>query len=136
MSAQMIFITLPVADLAKSKAFFAGLGFAFNPQYESDGGACMVVSENILVMLATHEQFKRFSPLPIADATKVKEALFTITRESRAAVDETVAQAVKAGATTFEEPEDHGFMYASSFIDLDGHGWNLIWLNPAGAPKT
>lgn len=97
---QMIFVNLPVKDLDKSKAFFAALGFSFNPQFTDDTAACMVVSDTIFVMLLTHEKFKSFSPKPIADTSQALQVLLTLSRESREAVDTMVAAALAAGGTT------------------------------------
>jgi predicted lactoylglutathione lyase len=91
----------------------------------------MVVSDDIYVMLLTHAKFEEFAPHPICDATKATEVLLCLSCDSRAQVDEVVAKAVAAGARTFEDPQDHGFMYAHSFLDPDGHGWNWVWMDPA-----
>lgn len=115
---QMIFVNLPVKDLKKSMAFFGALGFSFNPQFTDDTAACMVVSDTIFVMLLTYEKFKSFSPKPIADTSQALQVLLTLSRESREAVDTMVAAALAAGGTTTDEPQDHGFMYDHSFLDL------------------
>ncbi len=128
---QMIFVNLPVKDLDKSKAFFAALGFSFNPQFTDDTAACMVVSDTIFVMLLTHEKFKSFSPKPIADTSQALQVLLTLSRESREAVDTIVAAALAAGGTSTDEPQDHGFMYDHSFLDLDGHAWGVMWMDPS-----
>ncbi|MFC5396286.1 VOC family protein [Bosea vestrisii] len=128
---QMIFVNLPVKDLDKSKAFFAALGFSFNPQFTDDTAACMVVSDTIFVMLLTHEKFRSFSPKPIADTSQALQVLLTLSRESREAVDTIVAAALAAGGTSTDEPQDHGFMYDHSFLDLDGHAWGVMWMDPS-----
>ena len=109
-----IFVNLPVNDLTKSMEFFAKLGFNFNPQFTDETAACMIVSEEILVMLLTHEKFKLFTPKDICDARKSTEVLVCLSLESRDQVDAMVHKTVAAGGTTYNEPEDHGFMY--------GHG--------------
>lgn len=126
---QMIFVNLPVKDLEKSMAFFEALGFSFNPQFTDDTAACMVISDTIFAMLLTHEKFASFSPKPIADTSQSLEVLTALSRDSREAVDEIVAAALAAGGTTFSEPKDYGFMYAHGFQDLDGHVWEVMWMD-------
>jgi predicted lactoylglutathione lyase len=128
---QMIFVNLPVKDLPKSIAFFEALGFAFNPQFTDETAACMVVSDTIFVMLLTHEKFAGFSPKPIADTSRSLQVLITLSRDSREAVDTIVAAALAAGGTICGEPTDHGCMYDHGFLDLDGHGWGVMWMDPA-----
>lgn len=127
---RQMFLNLPVADLPKSKAFFAALGFAFNPQFTGDDAACMVIEEgSIYAMLLTHAQFEKYSPLPIADARRTKEVLITLSCVSRAEVDALVAKALAGGGTTPDAAKDHGFMYDHGFQDLDGHAWGLMWMS-------
>jgi predicted lactoylglutathione lyase len=130
-----IFLNLPVHDAAKSKAFFEALGFAPNPQFSGEGGACIVINEAIYVMLASHEQFLHFAPKGICDTTVANEVLLTLQCESREEVDTLVRKAVSAGGKAHEEAQDHGFMYDHGFLDLDGHAWGVFWMNPA-APAT
>ena len=130
---QMIFVNLPVRDLAKSMAFFEALGFSFNPQFSDETGACMVISDTIFAMLLTHAKFAGFSPKPIADTDKTTEMLIALSRDDRAAVDAIVKAALAAGGSTFNEPQDHGFMYGHAFRDLDGHVWEVFWMDPAAA---
>lgn len=130
---QMIFVNLPVKDLAKSMAFFEALGFSFNPQFSDETGACMVISDTIFAMLLTHAKFAGFSPKPIADTDKTTEMLIALSRDDRAAVDAIVKAALAAGGSTFNEPQDHGFMYGHAFRDLDGHVWEVFWMDPAAA---
>ncbi len=130
---QMIFVNLPVKDLAKSMDFFKALGFSFNPQFSDETGACMVISDTIFAMLLTHEKFAGFSPKPIADTQKTTEVLIALSRDDRAAVDAIVTAALAAGGSTFSEPQDHGFMYGRAFRDLDGHVWETFWMDPAAA---
>ncbi|HYI91519.1 MAG TPA: VOC family protein [Beijerinckiaceae bacterium] len=133
--ARQIFVNLPVKDLDRSVAFFTRLGFTFNPDFTDETATCMVVSDDIFVMLLTEAKFKTFTPKAIADATRSTEVLVCLSCESRAEVDETVRKAVAAGGTTYNEPQDHGFMYAHGFQDLDGHIWELIAMQP-GAAKS
>jgi len=129
-----IFINLAVDDVSRSMAFFKALGYSHNPDFSGDGVACIVISEEIYVMVSTHAKFREFAPKDICDTSKCNEALLTLSCESRQAVDDMVAKAVAAGATTFEKPTDYGFMYSHSFIDLDGHGWGLFHMS-AMPPK-
>jgi hypothetical protein len=115
-----------VGDLQKSIEFFTKLGFTFNPQFTDETATCMVVSDEISVMLLTHEKFKQFTPKSICDTTKATEVLLCLTLDSREAVDEMVRNALAAGGTTYNEPQDHGFMYGHGFQDLDGHIWELV----------
>jgi uncharacterized protein len=116
-----IFVNLPVKDLRESMGFFDKLGFTFNPQFTDETAACMVISDSIYAMLLTHAKFKEFTPKAICDATKSTEVLVCLSCESRAQVDDNVRKAVAAGGSTYNEPQDHGFMYAHGFQDLDGH---------------
>jgi uncharacterized protein len=129
-----IFVNLPVKDLNRAKDFFANLGFGFNGQFTDETAACMVVSDEIYVMLLTHDKFKQFTPKEICDATKSSEALICLSCESRAKVDEQVRKAVAAGGTTYAAAKDYGFMYGHGFQDLDGHIWELMWMDPNAAP--
>jgi hypothetical protein len=123
---RQIFLNLPVADLEKSIAFFKALGFSRNPQFSDDTAACIVVSDDIFVMLGTHAKFKEFTPKEICDTSKAVEVLISLSCSSREEVDALVAKALAAGGSTYDMPEDFGFMYTHSFIDLDGHGWGLL----------
>ncbi len=128
---QMIFLNLPVKDLLRSMAFFQALGFSFNPQFTDDTAACMVISDTIFAMLLTHAKFESFSPKPIADTNESIEVLTCLSRESRTDVDAIVKAAVAAGGSTYNAPQDHGFMYGHGFRDLDGHIWEVMWMDPA-----
>jgi uncharacterized protein len=108
--------------------FFTKLDFKFNPQFTDETAACMLVGEDIFVMLLTQDKFKTFTPKPICDATKSTEVLVCLSSESREKVDEMVRKAVAAGGTTYNEPQDHGFMYGHGFQDLDGHIWELFYM--------
>ena len=126
---KQIFLNLPVADLPKSKAFFKALGYSFNPQFCDDTAACVVISDTISVMLATHDKFRQFTPKAICDTSKAVEVLISLSCESRQEVDDLVAKAIAAGGTTYDKAEDFGFMYTHSFVDPDGHGWGLLHLS-------
>lgn len=126
-----IFVNLPVNNLKQSVDFFTKLGFNFNPQFTDETATCMIVSEDIYVMLLTYDKFKSFTPKPICDATKSTEVLLCLSSESREAVDDMVGKAVAAGGTTYSESQDHGFMYAHGFQDLDGHIWEVMYMEPS-----
>jgi uncharacterized protein len=131
----MIFVNLPVKDLNASIKFYSAIGFRVNPHFTDETAACMVLSDEIHVMLLTESKFKEFTPKPICDATRSTEVLNALSCENRARVDELVSQAVGAGATTFTEPKDYGFMYQHGFQDLDGHIWELIYMDPSAIPQ-
>jgi uncharacterized protein len=126
-----IFVNLPVRDLKKSMDFFAKLGFTFNAQFTDETAACMTISEGIFVMLLTENKFKTFTPKQICDANKSTEVLLCLSSASRDEINELVRKAVAAGGTTYKKPEDHGFMYGHGFQDLDGHIWELAFMEPS-----
>ena len=126
-----IFVNLPVRDLNKSVEFFTKLGYQFNAQFTDETATCMIVGEHIFVMLLIHDKFKTFTPKAICDATKSTEVLVCLSAESRAKVNEMVGKAVAAGGTTYNKPQDHGFMYGHGFQDLDGHIWEFIYMEPS-----
>ena len=128
---KQIYINLPVRDLAASTAFFKRLGFDFNPQFSNDQAACMVIGENIYAMLLVHDFFKNFTGKPISDANQTTEVLICISCDSRKQVDELVAKAVAAGGRSPRKPQDHGFMYTHGFEDIDGHIWELTYMDPS-----
>lgn len=132
--ARKIFVNLPIKDMERSRAFFSALGFSFNPQFSNEQGACMVISEDIYAMLLVESFFQTFTKKPIADAKKSTEVLVCLSCDSRAEVDALVKKALAAGGTAPNAPQDHGFMYAHGFEDLDGHVWELVWMDPAAAP--
>jgi uncharacterized protein len=129
--ATKIFVNLPVTSLSQSVEFFTKLGFTFNSEFTDETTTCMIVSEDIFVMLLTHDRFKTFTPKEICDATKSTEVLVCLSSDSREAVDDTVKRAIAAGGTTYSEPQDHGFMYGHGFQDLDGHIWELVYMEPS-----
>jgi predicted lactoylglutathione lyase len=131
----MLFVTLPVADVERSKAFFAKLGFSFNPAFADETSACMLVGEQAFVMLGTREKVAELSKLPIADPTTHALALYCFSVSSRDEVDAVSAAALAAGGTEADDAEDHGFMYTRSFFDLDGHGWQVMWMDPAAVEQ-
>ena len=133
--ATKIFVNLPVQDLQRSIQFFTALGFSFNAQFTDETATCMIVGDDIFVMLLTHEKFKAFTPKAICDATKSTEVLVGLSADSREQVDAMVRKAVAAGGSTYNEPQDHGFMYGHGFQDLDGHIWELIFMEPSAVEQ-
>ena len=131
-----IFVNLPVKDLKRSMEFFTKLGYKFNPQFTDETAACMIVSDDIYVMLLTHPKFKEFTPKAICDATKSTEVLVCLSCESRDSVNDMVRNAVAAGGTTYAQSKDYGFMYQHGFQDLDNHMWELIYMEPNGIAKN
>ena len=131
-----IFVNLPVKNLDQSVELFTRLGFKFNAQFTDQTATCMIVAEDIFVMLLTEAKFKTFTPKEICDAKKSTEVLVCLSCDSRAQVDELVRKAVAAGGTTYNEPQDHGFMYGHGFQDLDGHIWELIYMEPSAVPPN
>ena len=131
-----IFVNLPVRNLKQSIDFFTQLGFQFNSQFTDETATCMIVSENIFVMLLTHEKFRTFTPNAICDATQSTEVLTCLSVERREKVDEMVRDAIAAGGKTYNEPQDHGFMYAHGFQDLDGHIWELVYMEPSATDQA
>jgi uncharacterized protein len=131
---RQIFVNLPIKDMQRSQAFFKALGLSFNKQFTNEQGACLEIAENIYAMLLVEPFFQGFTKLPITDARKSTEVLIALSCDSRAEVDALVAQAVAAGATTPNAPTDHGFMYQHGFADLDGHQWEVFWMDASAAP--
>ncbi|HZH03871.1 MAG TPA: VOC family protein [Myxococcaceae bacterium] len=126
-----IFVNLAVQDLKKSMAFFAALGFEFNLKFTDDKAACMIISEEAFVMLLTQPFFKTFTQRELCDTSRHTEGLFALSCNSRAEVDEMVQKAIAAGGKHAQKPQDHGFMYAWSFYDLDDHHWEVLWMDPS-----
>ncbi|MCC6462791.1 MAG: VOC family protein [Saprospiraceae bacterium] len=130
-----VFINLPVKNLAQTNAFFTALGFSFNPQFSDEKATCMLINELAFAMLLSEPFFKGFTPKAIADATQTTEVLIALSTDSRDAVDEMVQQAIAAGGSEARPAEDLGFMYHRAFNDLDGHIWEVTWMDPAGMPQ-
>lgn len=133
--ATRIFLNLPVKNLKNSIQFFTQLGFSFNPQFTDESASCMVISEHIFAMLLTEARFSEFTKKPIADATKTTEVLIALDAENREVIDEMVRKAAAAGGTIYADPQDHGWMYAHSFADLDGHQWELVYMDESAVPQ-
>lgn len=133
--ATRIFVNLPVADLEKSKKFFEALGFTINPQFSDETGACVVFSEDIYAMILTHDKFKSFTKKGIADATKTAEEITALSVDSKEEVDQMIEKAVAAGGKETRK-DDYGFMYGKAFEDLDGHIWEVFWMDITKAPPS
>lgn len=131
-----LFVNLPVRDLKRSVEFFTRLGFSFNPHFTDETATCMIVSEEAYVMLLVEGRFKDFTRRQICDTRTHTEGLFALSTGSRAEVDALVKAAIAAGGTHAMEPIDHGFMYGWSFYDLDGHHWEVFYMDPAAIPPT
>lgn len=123
---QQIFVNLPIENMARSQTFFKALGYAFNPEFTNDQGACLVVGDNLFVMLLVKDFYATFTTKTIADARTTSEVLVCFSCDSREEVDTLVAKAVAAGATTPRPVQDLGFMYSHGFDDLDGHTWEFV----------
>nr|WP_315212155.1 VOC family protein [uncultured Flavobacterium sp.] len=133
--ASKIFINLAVKDLKKSIDFFTKLGFSFNPQFTDEQATCMIVADNIFAMLVIEQRFKDFTKKEICNAHKNTEVLIAIDTDSREKVDEMVKTAVDAGGSIYMEPQDHGWMYGHSFADLDGHQWEIMYMDENAIPQ-
>ncbi|MGW5732860.1 MULTISPECIES: VOC family protein [Streptomyces] len=127
---QMIFVNLAVNDVDSSKKFFTELGYTINPQFSTDDCASVVISDTIVAMLLSKPRYKDFTTKEIADSTTTSETLICLSAESREKVDELVDKALAAGGTA-GKTQDYGMMYGRSFDDLDGHTWEIMWMDPS-----
>ena len=135
--AKMIFVNLPVSDLARATAFYQAIGATRNAQFSDDTASCMVFSETIHAMLMTHDKYRQFTSKKIVDAKTSSQLLLCVTAHSRAEVDDVVGKAEAAGGVPDPSPKDeYDFMYGRSFEDLDGHMWGVNWIDAAAAPKA
>ncbi|MDX3803650.1 VOC family protein [Streptomyces rishiriensis] len=128
---QMIFVNLPVNDLDASKKFFTELGYSINPQFSDDNAASVVISDTIVAMLLTKPFYSTFTKKEIADSATTSEVLIALSAPSREKVDELVDRALALGGSPSGDTQDHGFMYGRSFDDLDGHTWEVVWMDPS-----
>ena len=129
--ATKIFVNLPVKDLDKTVEFFTKLGFKFNPRFTDENATCMIVGDDIFIMLLVEKFFKSFTKKEIVDATKGTEAIIALSAESKENVDEMIRKALEAGGSPPDKPQDQGWMYGHGFQDLDGHLWEVLWMDPA-----
>lgn len=132
--AKKIFINLPVADLQKAMAFYTAIGFTNNPQFTDDTAACMVLSEEIYVMLLTHPKFSQFTTKEIGNAFKTASVINSLSVDSNDEVNTMVERALKAGGKETNEAKDYGFMQQRSFEDLDGHLWEVLYMDLSKFP--
>jgi predicted lactoylglutathione lyase len=121
-----IFVNLPVKDLKRSVDFFTRLGYTFNPQFTDDNATCMILGDNLFVMLLVEKFFRSFTSKGITDTSQTTEVLTCVSCDSRQQVDDLVARARAAGASVPRQVQDHGFMYSHGYEDLDGHTWELV----------
>lgn len=131
MERRKIFINLPVKDLKKSMDFFTALGFSFNPQFTDEKAACIIISEEIYVMLLLEKFFKTFTTKEIVDASKSVEAILALSADSKEEVDSLVEKALASGGMVYNPTQDMGFMYSRSFQDVDHHLWEVVFMDPA-----
>jgi len=133
--ATKVFINLPVKDLDKSVSFFSNLGYYFNPQYTDENAACMSISDSVFAMLMTKNYFKTFTKKQVSDAKTFTEVLIAVDTNSREEVQQIVAKASALGASIYNEPQDHGWMYQHCFADLDGHQWEFMYMDNSQLPN-
>ncbi|MBI5389785.1 VOC family protein [Candidatus Woesearchaeota archaeon] len=133
--AKQIFVNLPVKDLKKAIDFFTKLGFTFNPEFTDQNATCMIIGENIFAMLLVEKFFKTFIQKEICDAKKSTEVLLALSVESRTKVDELMTWAINAGGREPRAPQDYGWMYGRAFEDLDGHIWEVFFMDETSKPK-
>jgi predicted lactoylglutathione lyase len=129
--AKGIFISLPVADVGRSTAFYEAIGCTRDPRFSGDQAAAMVWSDTITFMLARHDFYGTLTTKPIADVAATSAALFALSCDTREAVDAFAASALAAGGREVHGAEDHGFMYSRGVEDPDGHGFGPVWMDEA-----
>jgi len=130
-----IFVNLPVNDLNDTVDFFTKLGFAFNPQFTDENATCMIVNNDIFVMLLVEKFFKTFTKKEICDTTKDTEVIVALSTESREKVDQMINNVIEAGGKEHRKPQDHGWMYGRSFEDINGHLWEVIYMDKNALKK-
>ncbi|MOA22292.1 Glyoxalase-like domain protein [compost metagenome] len=133
--AKQIFVNMPVKDLKKTIEFFEAIGFEFNAQFTDEKAACMVIGEQIYAMLLVEPFFNSFTKKETVDTAKSAEVIVALSVESREKVDELVNKALAAGAKPSNDPIDHGFMYSWSFLDIDGHMWELLYMDESAVEQ-
>jgi predicted lactoylglutathione lyase len=130
-----IFVNLPVKDLNKTVEFFTKLGYTFNPQFTDENATCMIVGKDIFVMLLVEKFFKTFTKKEISDTTKNTEAIVALSAQSREEVDQMMEKVVNAGGKEARDPQDHGWMYGRSFEDINGHLWEIFYMDESAMKK-
>ena len=136
MTASMVFLNLPVRDLARSREFFEGLGFEIEPRYTGEESACIVLGPTIFAMLHAPSSYERFDRRPLADARAHATGIYALGVDRRSDVDAIADRAIDAGGSAAREPEDLGFMYLRSFHDPDGHLWEIAWMDQTAAESS
>lgn len=134
--ASMLFVNLPVADVARSRRFFGALGFRFDEMFCDQATVCMTINDAAMVILMQHRRFEGFAAGSIADPTRGREALVSFSADSREHADQLAGAALAAGGAPLRDPEDFGFMYCCSFCDPDGHAWEVVWMDPSQLPQN
>lgn len=124
-----IFVNLPVRNLERSVEFFTKLGYTFNPQFTDENATCMILGENLFVMLLVEKYFTTFTSKGVTDTSKTTEVLTCVSCDSKLQIDDLVAKARAAGAQVPRAAQDHGFMYSHGYEDLDGHTWELVHMS-------
>jgi hypothetical protein len=133
--ARQIYVNLPVKDLKKTIEFFTKLGFTFNPQFTDENATCMIIGEDSFVMLLVEKFFKTFTKKETCDTSKNTEVIMAITAENREKVDQLINKVIAAGGKESRAPQDHGWMYGRSFEDIDGHLWEVFWMDESAIKK-
>ncbi|WP_274653207.1 VOC family protein [Paenibacillus humicola] len=130
------YLNLPVKDLNRTKEFFSAIGFGFNSQFSDDNSACMVINDHTFVQLLTESYFQTFINKPVADVVSAAAGIIALSADSREHVDELADKALSAGGKQFKDPADHGFMYVRSFEDLDGHLWEIAYMDMSAVSQN
>ncbi|KAF2341656.1 VOC family protein [Flavobacterium tistrianum] len=131
-----IFLNLAVKDLNRAVSFYNGLGFSTNPKFTNEKGACLVIDENIFVMILVEEFYQTFTKKQICDSTTTSEALIAISVDTREQVDEMMEKAIKSGGTDYNQTNDYGWMYQRTFLDVDGHHWEVFFMDESQIPEN
>ncbi|MDQ8011749.1 MAG: glyoxalase/bleomycin resistance/extradiol dioxygenase family protein [Flavobacterium nitrogenifigens] len=131
-----IFLNLAVKDLNRAVSFYNGLGFSTNPKFTNEKGACLVIDENIFVMILAEEFYQTFTKKQICDSTTTSEAIIAISVDTREQVDEMMEKAIKSGGTDYNQTNDYGWMYQRTFLDVDGHHWEVFFMDESQIPEN
>lgn len=134
--ATQVYVNLPVKDLDKSVEFFTTLGFSFNPDFTDENASCMIINDDAFVMLLVEPFFQTFTKKSVADARSGTEVITAISADSREGVDDMFRKALDAGGSASNDAQDYGFMYSQSFQDIDGHQWEVMWMDPNADPSA
>lgn len=132
---KQIFINLAVKDIQKSMDFYTSLGFSNNPQFSDESAKCMVWSENIFVMIMTHEKFASFATKPIADTKSNLAGLFSLSVDSIEEMNRILNKGLNAGGKEPTDMKDYGFMQQRTIEDFDGHTWEVFYMDITKFPQ-